>query len=161
MLEDKLIRDFSNNSYTYEEFKSCVKHYSKNGFDVFIGSDSQVHRRKINVVTAICFVKRGESYEMNEASKIFYVKNRVMKKDYPNLRTRMLLEAYRSIETAMEIEDLIDTKLTIHLDVGETFRSKTSSYHKELQALVKGQGYACQIKPDSWASSAVADRVVR
>lgn len=158
MLEDKIIRDFSQNNYTYQDFCSCVKHYSSKGYDVFIGSDSQVNKRKINVVTAICFVKRGEE---NKSGKIFYIKTKVRKKDYSNLRTRMLLEAYRSIETAIEIEALISTKLTIHLDVGDTLRSKTCSYHKELQALVKSQGYDCAIKPDSWASSAVADRVVR
>ena len=158
MLEDKLIRDFSQNDYTYQEFRTMVKYYSKEGYDVFIGSDSQVHRRNINIVTAICFLKQGD----NQATgKIFYVKNKEKRKEYPNLRTRMLLEAYRSIEAAMEIEELVVTKLTIHLDVGETIKSKSASYHKELQALVKGQGYDCQIKPNSWASSAVADKVVR
>jgi len=73
----------------------------------------------------------------------------------------MLLEAYRSIELAMELEPMVKGKLEVHLDVGDTIRSKTSAYEQELQALVISQGYSCEIKPNSWASSAVADRVVK
>jgi len=61
----------------------------------------------------------------------------------------------------MEIEHLIDNNLEVHLDVGNTIKSKTSAYEKELQALVRGQGYICAIKPNSWASSSVADKAAK
>ena len=73
----------------------------------------------------------------------------------------MLLEAYRSIEIAMELENLFSNRLEVHLDVGDTIRSKTAAYEQELQSLVISQGYACVIKPFSWAGSAAADRIVK
>ena len=156
MLNDELIRDFSGNQYTFEELQNYIKIYNDDGYEIFIGSDSQVIKNKVNIVTALCFVRRNEK---NESGKVFYTKTKVNRKEYPTLRSRMLLEAYRSIEAAMQIEEWVSSELTIHLDVGDTIKSKTSSYHKELQALVKGQGYKCAIKPDSWASSSVADKV--
>lgn len=155
MLEDRQIRDLSQREYTYEEFIEALKECDSEGFNCYVGTDSQVVKRKISIVTCVCFYKEGGG------SRIFYVKDRLSRKKYPNLRTRMLLEAYQSIEAAMEIEPLLTNKLTIHLDVGSEEKNKTSRYHQELEFLVKSQGYFCQTKPDSWASSAVADRMVK
>jgi len=155
MLDEHIIRDFEHKTYTKEEFLEQLKLHDEAGFDTYVGTDSQIIKKKIAIVTAICFHKDGQS------GKIFFVKERISRKQYPNLRTRMLLEAYRSIELAMELDPLIMGNLEVHLDVGDTIRSKTSAYEAELQALVISQGYSCAIKPYSWASSAVADRVVK
>jgi predicted RNase H-related nuclease YkuK (DUF458 family) len=160
MLDEHTIRDFNQKPFTKEEFLKQLKAYDEDGFNVFIGTDSQIIKKKISIVTAVCFHKSGEEVG-SSSGKIFYMKEKISRKQYPNLRTRMLLEAYRSIELAMELEPLVSTKLEVHLDVGDTIRSKTSKYERELQALVLSQGYSCEIKPYSWASSAVADRVVR
>jgi hypothetical protein len=156
MLENAVIRDFHQREYTYDEMIEKIKEYDRAGFNFYIGTDSQVIKRKISIVTAICCHKEGGG-----DSKIFYVKERIRKKDYPSLRARMLLEAYRSIEAAMEIEPFISNRLSVHLDVGDTNRSKTSKFHKELEFLVQAQGYDCSIKPDSWAASSVADRMAK
>jgi predicted RNase H-related nuclease YkuK (DUF458 family) len=71
----------------------------------------------------------------------------------------MLMEAYRSIEAAMDLDPIVKTKISIHLDIGSSHRSKTRMYQQELQYLVSSQGYECKIKPDSWAAGGVADRV--
>lgn len=71
----------------------------------------------------------------------------------------MLLEAYTSLEVALEIDPAVKSELIIHLDVGsDTRRNRTAKFSAELQMLVKSQGFGCAIKPDSWASSAVADK---
>lgn len=159
MFEDKIIRDFSNHQYSYQEFLEEIKDYNIQKYDFFIGSDSQVVKDKINLVTCLCPRKQGDI--INRSGKVFYIKDKINRKDYPNLRTRMLLEAYRSIELAMALDPYITTKISIHLDIGETYRSKTSSYQKELKYLVTAQGYECEIKPNSWAAAAVADKVSR
>jgi len=164
MLDQHIIRDFSQNTYTKEEFLNQLKNYDEQGYNLYIGTDSQIVKRKISIVTAMCFHKSGDDAGDDAggvSGKIFYVKERIGRKQYPNLRTRMLLEAYRSIELAMELESLFSKKLEVHLDVGNTIKSKTSAYEKELQALVLSQGYGCEIKPYSWASSSVADKVVK
>jgi uncharacterized protein len=78
------------------------------------------------------------------------------------LRMRMLLEAYRSVEAAMELEQFINNKLHIHLDIGaDSRKNKSSIARKELEYLVQAQGYECSIKPDAWAASSVADKVAK
>jgi predicted RNase H-related nuclease YkuK (DUF458 family) len=156
MLEDKIIRDFHQREYIYDEMIQKIREFDKAGFSFYVGTDSQIIKRKISIVTCICCHKEGAG-----ESKIFYIKERLKKKDYPSLRMRMLLEAYRSIEAAMEIEPHITNRLSVHLDVGSTKRSKTAKFHKELEFLVQAQGYLCAIKPDSWAASAVADRMAK
>lgn len=159
MLDDSTIRDFKHEPYSKDEFINILKEYDSLGYKVYIGTDSNIICDEILIATAICFHKSDS--DSSSSGKIFYIKESVSRKSYPNLRTRMLLEAYRSIELAMEIESVFSGKLEVHLDVGDTIKSKTSAYEKELQALVRGQGYTCEIKPYSWASSGVADRVVR
>ncbi len=165
MFTEKLIRDLRGNKFSFEEFIVQLQEYDKNGFQFFIGTDSQIIKGKIALVTCICLIKEGGGN-----NKIFYVKEKFAKKDYQGLRSRMLLEAYKSIEAAMEIEKFVKNKLTIHLDVGNDednitrsgeIKDNSARYNQELQFLVVSQGYQCDIKPDSWAASSVADRVVK
>jgi predicted RNase H-related nuclease YkuK (DUF458 family) len=153
---DGTIRDFEQVVYTKEEVIEQIKEYDRLGYKVYIGTDSQIFRKKISIATCICF----HSDDLG-CAKIFYVKERIKKRDYPSLRSRMWLEAYRSVELAFEIQEMLSSPITIHIDVGDTYRSKTALYEQELQALVSGQGFGCAIKPDSWAASAVADRVAK
>ena len=46
--------------------------------------------------------------------------------------------------------------LSIHMDIGEN--GPTSKYIQELEGWVKAVGYDCEIKPDSYAASSIADR---
>jgi predicted RNase H-related nuclease YkuK (DUF458 family) len=45
------------------------------------------------------------------------------------------------------------------LDVSDNAKNKSSVCKTELMYLMKSQGYDVKIKPDSWASSSVADRL--
>jgi len=155
MLDEHLVRDYSNRTYTKEEFLEQVKEYDRKGFDAYIGTDSKIVSKKVSIASAIIF------HNSNSGGKIFYIRDKVNRRECPSLRSRMLLEAYRSIELAMELEQYLHHGLEIHLDIGDDiFKNKTSAYEKELRALVTGQGYTCEIKPNSWASSSIADRFV-
>jgi predicted RNase H-related nuclease YkuK (DUF458 family) len=163
VFKERIIRDLNQNKYTFDEFISMIKVFDEGGYDFYIGTDSQIIKRKISIVTCVCAVKEGEG-----KNKVFYVKERIKRREYPTLRTRMLLEAYRSIEAAMEIDGLVMNKLTIHLDVGDdnakpagARHSATTACQQELQFLVKAQGYNCFIKDNAWAASSVADRMVK
>jgi predicted RNase H-related nuclease YkuK (DUF458 family) len=157
MIYEHIIRDFSNNTYSGEELIKNIKDYDKKGYDFFIGSDSQVFGKHISIVTCIC--PRFDNNDIGLSGRVFYIKDKISKKAYPNLRTRMLLEAFSSIEMALDLDQYINNKISIHLDVGYSKKSKTSNYQSELQYLVKAQGYECEIKPNSWAASGAADRV--
>ena len=96
----------------------------------------------------------------SKTGKVFTISENIKRKLYPTLRSRMLLEANRSLEVAMDLEPYVKVKIEVHLDVGNTIKSKTSAYEQELQSLVISQGYTCEIKPNSWASFA-ADKITR
>lgn len=155
MLDNRRIVDYNRTSYTKDEFLLVLKEKYQEGYKIFIGSDSKIRKNKISLVTCLVL------HKFNTGAKIFYFNEKISKRTCPNLRTRMLLEAYRSIELAMDVEQLGYQVTEIHLDVGSTIKSKTSLFEAELQSIVLGQGYRCAIKPYSWASSAVADKFLQ
>ncbi len=155
MLEHHIIKDFNDVTYSLEEFLESLKWHDKQGYNVYVGSDSKINKDKVYLVSVVCFHAPGIS------GKVFSMAEHLSRKLYPTLRARMLLEANRSLEIAMELEQYVKGKIEVHLDVGDTIKSKTSAYEQELQSLVISQGYNCEIKPRSWASSSVADKVTR
>ncbi len=155
LLDDLPIRDFSGNNYSKDEFLEYVKKYDREEYGIYIGTDSQVVKDLLHIVTAVCFHKDGCS------GKIFLMKEKIKKQKCPTLRSRMLLEAYRSLEVAIDLDSIFTGHLEIHLDIGTTIKSKTSAYEKELTSLIVGQGFNCILKPDSWASSSCSDKALR
>jgi len=157
MLKTGTIRDMNQNTYSYEDFIEKVKRLNKEGLDVYIGTDSQVLGPKTSIVTCVCLYKPGI-----KKNSIFYIKEKLDTEKYPTLRSRMLLEAYRSLEVALEMDSLIEGRLTVHLDIGsDEIKNKTARFQKELQILFRSQGFGCEIKPNSWASSCIADRFTK
>jgi predicted RNase H-related nuclease YkuK (DUF458 family) len=49
----------------------------------------------------------------------------------------------------------------VHIDANPVERHKSSAYVQDLVGLVVSQGFRAVIKPDSWAASRAADRLVR
>ena len=157
MLKESTLRNMSQKEVSYEEFLEELNRLNKKGLDLFIGTDSQVIKNKICIVTCICFYKQGIS-----ENQIFYIKNRVDSEKYPTLRSRIIFEAYKSLEIALELDPMVKGKLTVHLDIGTDFkRNKTARFKNELEILFKSQGFGCEVKPNSWASSCIADKFTK
>ena len=157
MLKESTLRNMSQKEVSYEDFLEELNRLNKKGLDLYIGTDSQVLKNKICIVTCICFYKRGIS-----ENQIFYIKNRVDSEKYPTLRSRIIFEAYKSLEIALELDPMISGKLTVHLDIGTDFkRNKTAKFKNELEILFKSQGFGCEVKPNSWASSCIADKFTK
>jgi len=147
MFVDAKIFDYSSNEYSFEQLANELRRYDKEGYSFYIGSDSHVFLNKICLVTCICAHKFGGG-----GSKIFYTKENHDTTTYKTIRARILLETYKSLETALEIDDFVKSPIEIHLDVGTTKRSKTAAYSSELVSMVLAQGYTCEVKPNSWAA---------
>lgn len=158
MLEKYLIKDFNGENFSLDQFLQSLTWHNDKGFNVYIGTDSKINKDNIFLVSVICFHKEGIT---GESGKIFSIKEDIARKLYPTLRSRMLLEANKSLEIAMALDGHVKGRMEIHLDIGDTIKSKTSAYEKELQTLVISQGFNCEIKPNSWASSSVADKATR
>jgi predicted RNase H-related nuclease YkuK (DUF458 family) len=72
----------------------------------------------------------------------------------------MTMEAFQSVQVALEMSDLYNGDIEVHLDIGSNEKkSKTFLFKNELEQLVMSQGYKCEVKPNSWASSTIADRL--
>ena len=76
------------------------------------------------------------------------------------LVARMTEEVHRSVETGMKlVEQGIKVKIEIHIDVsGPDASAATSKYSDMLTGYAKGAGFDAKVKPNSWASSAIADK---
>ena len=157
MIKESKLRNMSQEEVSYEDFLLELKRLNKKGLDLYIGTDSQVIKNKICIVTCICFYKHGIS-----ENQIFYIKNRVDSQKYPTLRSRIIFEAYKSLEAALELDPMVDGRLTVHLDIGTDMKkNKTAKFRGELEVLFRSQGFGCEVKPNSWASSCIADKFTK
>lgn len=133
------------------DIKEFMAKYSDRDF--YVGTDSQNYKNKRNCVftTVLIAYKRGHGGTIiRHSDKTAYVEH---------LRQRLIIEAMRSLETAWYIDSICNKQsvVTIHLDVNENRKYKSSQYCQELVGLVMAQGYNCTHKPNSWAASTCAD----
>ena len=118
--------------------------------EFYIGTDSQTYGNKCVMTTVLIAYKRGHGGSIIvHAQKL---------PSFENLRQRLLGEAMRSLETAWYINPKIKkNSLVIHLDVNADLKYRSGQYKDELVGLIMAQGFECTYKPNSWASSKVAD----
>lgn len=147
----------------YEVLKEVQKHGIEN-IEIWIGTDSQNHENKYTrFVTAFVIYRDGKG------GRVFL--NKRKEALYPNIKQRMIQEAYLSIEAAKrftdaiveyEIEELYDLPLpAIHADVNGKEMHKSNTAMKEIVGFIKGMGFDCVIKPGSVVASTVADKFTK
>jgi predicted RNase H-related nuclease YkuK (DUF458 family) len=132
-----------------------IDEYISDGGRVFIGTDSQIQGDICVFATAICLHDmKGKRY-----SKYFFRKSREKTKLFKILRSRIMKEVQNSLDVYMLLlERYPDVDIEIHVDIGRTSRSATRVFVDTVTGWLKGVGVDCKIKPDSWASSSMADR---
>tara|TARA_R100001510_G_C7641772_1_gene199363 strand:- start:179 stop:655 length:477 start_codon:yes stop_codon:yes gene_type:complete len=151
--------DWNTGSHTTKSFEEVVeiaKTYISNGAKIFIGSDSFKTNKKIIFASAICL------HGKENPSRYFFIRENVDKNHFNNLASRITEEARRSIEIAeylLSFEKINTHNIEIHLDVSPMhLNNGTSKFSDMLKGYVTGYGIQCKIKPNAWASQAVADR---
>jgi len=121
-----------------------------------IGTDSMTYKDS-NFVLAIVLHRVGNG-------GIYFYK-KFYEEGIRDLRTKLYTETQLSIETTDLIvgellekdENILDKlNLSIHLDIGE--KGPTKDLIKELEGWITAIGYECEIKPNSYAASFVADK---
>lgn len=127
---------------------------------IFVGTDGHVHGDKYSFLSTICL--RGDG-----TGGFFYkFRTFIPRKIFASLHQRLLAEAQRSIEVAVQLmevaPDLTADKFVLHLDVNEAKSSHSSGKSAEsLRSYVRAYGFECEIKPHSWAANAIADKYAR
>ena len=122
---------------------------------VCIGTDSQVHSTVTDFATVIVFLRQGQGGFMfihNESSKIPY-----------SIKERMLVEVAKSIDIAYQLCDLFtryDVDMEVHADINTNPNFKSNEALKEAMGYILGMGFAFKAKPEAFASSSCANKVV-
>ena len=130
-----------------------VEAAAKDGQLVHIGTDSLQHSKYTSFTSVIAILKPGKG------GRVAYKTTTVPR--IKSFRERLLRETSISVDIGLQLNELIPGQLTIHLDVNPDARYRSSAHVQELVGYVVGQGFAYRIKPDSWASTSIADWAVR
>lgn len=126
-----------------------------NNLKVCIGTDSQVYGTHTEFATVIVFLRKkkgGFMYIHNENSKIQY-----------SIKERLLLEVFKSIEIAYELCNLFtkyDIEMEVHADINTDPQFQSNTALKEAMGYILGMGFAFKAKPEAFASSSCADKMV-
>ena len=126
-----------------------------NKLKVCIGTDSQVRGGETEFATVIVFLREKRGGFM-------FISNDKTTQSF-SIKERMLVEVSRSIEIAFELCDLFnkyDVDMEVHADINTNPQFKSNEALREAMGYILGMGYAFKAKPDAFASSCCADKVV-
>ena len=126
-----------------------------NKLKVYIGTDSQVKQNITEFATVIVFLRQ-------KSGGFMFMHNEKTKQNF-HLKERMLLEVSKSIEIAYELCDLFieyDIEMEIHADINTNAQFKSNDALKDAMGYIMGMGFAFKAKPDAFASSCCADKVI-
>jgi uncharacterized protein len=140
-----------------EEIEQAILREVSRGYKlkVCIGTDSQVKQNIVEFATAIVFVR--------EKHGGFMYFNSFITKNHFSLKERMLHEVGKSIEIAYDLCPLFDKykiEMEIHADINTDPHFKSNDSLKEAMGYIIGMGYTFKAKPDAFASSYCANKVV-
>ena len=79
------------------------------------------------------------------------------------IRERMLVEVAKSIEIAYELCDLFnqyDVDMEVHADINTNPSFKSNEALREAMGYILGMGFAFKAKPEAFASSSCANKMV-
>lgn len=123
---------------------------------VCIGTDSQVKSSETEFATVIVFIRKGKGGFM-------YIHNETTKQKM-SIRQRMLKEVAMSIDVAYglcRLFTLYDVDMEVHADINTNPSFKSNDALKEAMGYIMGMGFAFKAKPEAFASSSCANKVVQ
>ncbi|MFT3933222.1 MAG: ribonuclease H-like YkuK family protein [Chitinophagaceae bacterium] len=122
---------------------------------VCIGTDSQVKGSDTEFATVIVFLREGHGGFM-------FIHNEKTKTKF-SIKERMLVEVAKSIEIAYELCPLFtkyDVDMEVHADINTNPHFKSNDALKEAMGYILGMGFAFKAKPEAFASSSCANKIV-
>ncbi len=140
-----------------EAVTEAIKRETNLGYKlkVCIGTDSQVKGLETEFATVIVFLREGCGGFMfihNEKTTIKY-----------SIKERMLVEVAKSIEIAYELCNLFtvyNVEMEVHADINTNPQFKSNEALREAMGYILGMGFAFKAKPEAFASSCCANKVV-
>ena len=126
-----------------------------NRLKVCIGTDSQEYQNTIEFATVIVFLREKKGGFM-------FIHNDKMQVKM-SLKERMITEVAKSVEVAYKLCDLLDryqVELEVHADINTDPQFQSNVALKEAMGYILSMGFVFKAKPDAFASSTCADKVV-
>ena len=123
---------------------------------VCIGADSQVKGRETEFATVIVFIRKGKGGFM-------YIHNETTRQRM-SIKERMLTEVGKSIEVAYNLCNIFSrygVDMEVHADINTNPGFKSNDALKEAMGYITGMGFAFRAKPEAFASSSCANKVVQ
>lgn len=146
---------------TIEQIRKIIESRVDKKYDIIeitVGTDSQSfaeHTKMVNVIA----VRLG-----NNGGFFFY---EVEKLQFtPNLKQKISIETSKSVELALLLHDELlksdiqiikNCPITIHVDIG--INGPTNKLINEIVGWITAAGFNCEIKPNSFAASTIANRI--
>lgn len=139
------------------EIENAIVRETSNGYNlkVCIGTDSQVKGKMVDFATVIVLVREhhGGFMYINQ-----YKTNLKM-----SIKERMLMEVQKSIETAYSLCDLLDlysVELEVHADINTNPSFKSNKALADAMGYILSMGFIFKAKPEAFASSTCADKIL-
>lgn len=153
-------RKFNGDSIDFpirDAVEDVIKRETSKGFHlkVCIGTDSQVKGLETEFATVIVFLREGHGGFM-------FIHNDKTKQKY-SIKERMLVEVAKSIEIAYELCNLFtlyNVDMEVHADINTNPGFKSNDALKEAMGYILGMGFAFKAKPEAFASSSCANKMV-
>lgn len=127
-----------------------------NDISICIGTDSQMHANTAEFATVIVFLRK-------KRGGFIYVNKEDLPKYRGSLKQRMLDEVSRSIGIAYDLCPLLeryDIAMEVHADINTDPHFESNIALKEAMGYILGMGFHFKAKPDAFASSSCANKVV-
>jgi len=143
-IEDEIRRTLVKEKEAGHELKVCI------------GTDSQVKADLTEFATVIVFIRKGKGGFM-------YIHNETSRQKM-SVKERMLSEVAKSIEVAYSLCRLFtiyNVDMEVHADINTNPNFKSNDALKEAMGYILGMGFAFRAKPDAFASSSCANKVVQ
>jgi predicted RNase H-related nuclease YkuK (DUF458 family) len=140
-----------------EEIEQAIIRETDNGYHlkVCIGTDSQVKGALTDFATVIVLLRE------HHGGFMYIHQEKTPQK--MTIKERMLVEVQKSIETAYSICDLLDlydVDLEVHADINTNPMFKSNKALNEAMGYILSMGFIFKAKPEAFASSTCADKMV-
>jgi uncharacterized protein len=141
-----------------DEIKAVLVREKNAGHElkVCIGTDSQVKGNRTEFATVVVFIRKGKGGFM-------YIQPETSTQKF-SVKERMLREVAKSIDVAYTLAPLFTrfgVDMEVHADINTNPAFKSNDALKEAMGYIMGMGFAFKAKPNAFASSSCANKVVQ
>jgi len=153
LAKKKLWHDSTGNKYSDKKIKEMIVEYANNGGTVYVGADSMMNSDSCSFAAVIALHNREP-----KIARYFVKKINSRESKYKDIQIKIFEEVSLALQTAQFVLEVCPVaNIEIHVDISAKKTNKTSRFYSMVKGWVSGMGLPLKVKPESWASSSIAD----